>query len=77
MNIVLTAECSLCGAEKEYELNDQEQKIYEEYLVIGREMGLLQNLFPDIPAWIRSSCIDKGSGGFCICPKCNPFERSA
>lgn len=76
MNTVLIAKCSLCGTKAEYELNNEEQATYEEYLFKGREMGLLQNLFPNVPAWIRSSCIDKGSGGFCICPKCNPFERS-
>lgn len=70
--IVLTAECSLCGTEGEYELNNEEEKIYTEYQWRGREMGLLQNLFPDVPAWIRSGSIDKYSGGFCICPKCCP-----
>lgn len=77
MHIVLTAECSLCGTEEDYELSEKEEATLREYFFRGREMGLLQNLFPDIPAWIRSSCIDKGSGGFCTCPKCNPFERSA
>lgn len=67
---LLEAECSICGNVGFYLMDESEKKTYDNYQIRGREMGLLQNVFPKIPAWIRSGCIDKYSGGFCICPKC-------
>lgn len=71
--IVLHAECSGCGKEEDYTLNEKEADTLAEYEIRGREMGYIQELFPKIPAWIRSACIDIGSNGFCLCPDCNPF----
>ncbi len=70
LTITLTAECSYCGSEQEYEMDAEETETYFKYAVYGRQMGYLQDLFPKVPAWIRSGCIDQYSGGFCICPKC-------
>lgn len=64
------ATCSCCGRTESYELNKEQESTLMEYEVKGRSMGYLQDLFPDIPAWIRSGAIDQYSGGFCICPDC-------
>ena len=66
----ISAKCSICGNEKEYILNEEESQTLIGYWIFGREMGSLQDLFPDIPAWIRSGAIDQYSDGFCICPEC-------
>lgn len=68
---ILIAQCSICGNEEKFELTDEELDTFYEYSLRGREMGMLQDIFPRVPAWIRSCCIDKYSGGFCICPKCS------
>lgn len=67
---LLTCTCSECGREGRYLMSEIENKYYENYQIMGRQMGLIQNVFPNIPAWIRSGAIDKYSGGFCICPEC-------
>lgn len=67
---LLEAECSICGHLGHYLMDATEKETYDNYQIRGREMGLLQNVFPKIPAWIRSGAIDKYSGGFCICPNC-------
>ena len=67
---IITAECSICGREESYEMDEEEAETYYQYIVYGREMGYIQNLFPKVPAWIRSGAIDQCSGGFCICPEC-------
>ena len=69
----LVAECAYCGQEGTYEMDEQETKTLDKYMIYGRQMGLLQNLFPKVPAWIRLGAIDQFSGGFCICPECSPF----
>lgn len=69
-NITISATCSCCGKTKEYEMNEIETQTYLDYLTHGRTMGYLQDLFPDVPTWIRSGAIDQYSGGFCICPEC-------
>lgn len=69
----LEVECSLCGHREEYELSDEEAQTLQRYRVQGRSMGYIQDLFPKVPAWIRSGAIDACSGGFCICPKCSGF----
>jgi len=65
----LYAECSICGKEEKYICDETES-----LTVMAYEMddvhGYLQDDFPKIPAWIRSSCLDERSGGFCICPDC-------
>lgn len=66
------AKCALCGHEETFTLTKEEERtflLYEEY---GRELGKIQDLFPRIPAWIRSGAIDKSANGFCICPNCMP-----
>lgn len=68
--INIVAKCSCCGNEEIYTLNKEESLIYVKYLDYGRKMGYLQELFPNVPAWIRSGGIDQYSNGFCICPKC-------
>lgn len=62
--------CSYCGKIASYLMSPQERKTYGEYYWKGREMGMLQDLFPRVPAWIRSGAIDKYANGFCVCPKC-------
>lgn len=64
------ATCSCCGTTESYEMNEKETEMLGRYQVYGRQMGMLQDLFPNVPAWIRSGAIDQFSGGFCICPKC-------
>ena len=66
----IKARCSLCGYEEEYQLSEQEEETLFFYGIFGRELGYLQDLFPDMPAWIRSGAIDQYSGEFCICPRC-------
>ena len=66
----LNAKCSICGGEGNYELSEEEYSTLQLYQVYGRNLGKLQDLFPNIPAWIRSGAIDQFSGGFCICPDC-------
>lgn len=74
---LLEAECSICGGKGSYLMDATEKETYDQYAIRGREMGLIQNVFPKIPAWIRSGCIDKYSGGFCICPNCMENEKEA
>jgi len=69
--MIITAKCSCCGQTAEHVLTRAEQKALDQYRIYGRTMGKLQDIFPNIPAWIRSGAIDTTSGGFCICPKCN------
>lgn len=66
----ITARCACCGHEENYTLSDTEAKTLERYRTEGRSMGMIQNLFPNVPPWIRSGAIDKTTGGFCICPDC-------
>lgn len=66
----IVAKCSCCGREGIYEMSNDEMSTYERYQIYGREMGYIQDLFPNVPAWIRSGVIDKYSEGFCICPSC-------
>ena len=67
----LTVECAYCGQETTYEMDEQETETLNKYMIYGRQMGMLQDLFPKVPAWIRSGAIDVGSNGFCICPECS------
>ncbi len=67
----IKAKCSFCGYEEEYPLSEEEALNLTFYDIFGRELGSLQDIFPKIPAWIRSGTIDKYSDGFCICPKCS------
>ena len=66
----ITAKCSVCGREEEYHLDEEEYNTLINYIEYGRQLGFIQNLFPNIPSWIRSGAIDKYSNGFCICPNC-------
>ena len=66
----IKAKCSLCGHEEEYILDKKETSDLLAYDILGRSMGKIQDIFPKIPAWIRSGAIDQFSGGFCICPQC-------
>ena len=71
--VELRAECSCCGNVGSYELNEKEYIDIIEYCN-GNLKGYLQDLFPNIPAWIRSGAIDvKRTNGFCICPECSGF----
>lgn len=70
MNI--KAKCALCGHEETFTLTKEEEKTYLLYEEYGRELGKIQDLFPRVPAWIRSGAIDKSVNGFCICPNCTP-----
>ena len=66
----ITAKCSCCGYEETYSLDKEERRALAEYRIAGRAMGMIQNVFPKIPAWIRSGAIEPYANGFCICPKC-------
>ena len=66
----ITAKCACCGREEEYHLDEKEYYTLLRYQVYGRQLGYIQDLFPKVPAWIRSGAIDQFSGGFCICPDC-------
>lgn len=68
--MTITATCSCCGRTATHELTDLEEFKFDGYMLFGREFGKLQDLFPNVPAWIRSGAIDKYNGGFCICPEC-------
>ena len=68
--MTITAKCSCCGRSEDYRLTDYEAESLKRYQIYGRGMGKIQEVFPNIPAWIRSGAIDKYSGGFCICPEC-------
>ncbi len=67
---VIVATCSCCGHLGAYQMSDEEAQKYVMYSFLGRDMGFIQDIFPNIPAWIRSGCIDQYSNGFCICPAC-------
>ncbi len=66
----ITATCSVCGYKETYSMSKTESKTIKKYRIYGRQMGFIQDLFPDVPPWIRSGAIDQYSDGFCICPKC-------
>jgi len=67
----ITATCSCCGMSETYNLSELEEYNLAGYQIFGRNFGLLQNLFPNVPAWIRACAIDQTGDGFCICPKCS------
>ena len=69
--ITLEAECDICGNIGTYEMNEEEFNTWQRYVCYGRMIGKIQDLFPKVPAWIRSGAIDQYSGGFCICPECS------
>lgn len=66
----ITAKCSCCGKEEECYLDEKGTRTFLRYQVYGRQLGYIQDLFPKVPAWIRSGAIDQFSGGFCLCPEC-------
>lgn len=66
----IKAKCTICGHVGAYEMSKTETDTYYKYQCFGRQLGYLQDLFPNVPAWIRSGAIDQYSGGFCICPEC-------
>ena len=66
----ITAKCSCCGKEEKYTLSNKEYSAFLKYQCYGRQLGYIQDIFPNVPAWIRSGAIDQYSGGFCICPDC-------
>lgn len=70
------ATCSCCNETTGFELTENEYATLEKYWCYGRQLGMIQNLFPRVPAWIRSGAIDQFSGGFCICPKCSGMEKN-
>lgn len=70
---VFEARCVCCGQVGRYKMDDEEAQKFEEYQWRGRSMGMMQNLFPKVPARIRNGAIDQYSGGFCICPECSGF----
>lgn len=73
MGVALRAQCSCCGKIEGYDLSEKE---FEDIIAYdeGNLKGYLQDLFPNIPAWIRSGAIDvKRTNGFCICPECSGF----
>lgn len=70
----LIAKCSICGKEGIYEMNEEEYSTLQRYQAYGRQMGYIQELFSNVPAWIRSGAIDQFSDGFCICPECSRQE---
>lgn len=74
ISAMLYCNCSCCGEIGTHKLTDEEYRTLKAYEHRGRQMGMLQDVFPNIPAWIRSGAIDKYANGFCICPKCSSFE---
>lgn len=69
--VALVATCSCCGFTDVYELDDDEvESLIDYWCYSGFNRKPIQDLFPKVPAWIRSGAIDKYSDGFCICPKC-------
>lgn len=66
MNI--ECKCSCCGAVGKYQLNEKEAANFLRYQQYGAMAGMIQDLLPNVPAWIRSGA----TTGFCICPKCSP-----
>ena len=64
--VEIVARCSCCGKKETYSMSEAESRVYLEYLKYGRELGYIQDLFPDVPAWIRSGGIDQYSNGFCM-----------
>ncbi len=66
----ISCNCSFCGKSGSYRLNEKETENLISYKQTGT--GFLQDLFPNVPAWIRSGAIDNRSSGFCICPDCSP-----
>lgn len=72
---LLECKCSICGSKGSYLMGEPEKVAYDTYQLLGRQLGCIQNLFPLVPAWIRSGAIDKYGGGFCICPKCMESEK--
>ena len=71
----LECSCSYCGTEYVAILDVEESKTLEKYWCYGRQLGKIQDVFPNIPAFIRSGAIDKFANGFCICPKCMNEEE--
>lgn len=75
----LVVACSYCNKYYAFLMNPQERKLREEYcfeksINEARQMGFIQDLFPRVPAFIRSGAIDRYANGFCVCPKCQKGE---
>ena len=73
---VAKCNCSKCNEEGKYTLNADEVKNYMNYITKGPAAGTMEELFPNIPAWIRTGAINKFTDGKCLCPKCAKLTRS-
>jgi len=78
----LHAQCACCGNVGAYPLTQEALDKVFDYLdqmpAFGQvhPMGYVQDVFPDVPSWIRAACLSKGTDGFCICPKCSGFDEA-
>ena len=68
--VTLECSCSICGRTALCILDETEKENLKLRIEKNRDAGFLQDLFPNIPNWIRSGAIDEYSNGFCICEKC-------
>lgn len=66
--MTISTQCTCCKTIGKYELNAKETENFLRYQQYGPMAGMIQDLLPDVPAWIRSGV----TTGFCICPKCSP-----
>jgi len=63
----IKAICSCCGYAEIYPLTNAEADKLDHH----RELGMIQDILPEVPAWIRSYA----TCGFGICPVCSGAER--
>lgn len=68
-NLALECNCSICGKNGVYVLDNKEEESFTEYIVGNM---YLDEALPKVPNWIRAGAADMRSNGFCICPKHNP-----
>lgn len=68
---VLTCTCASCKKQGRHVMTPDEKRTYDMYLRIGRVAGRLDQLFPNIPGWIRYACLEPTYGGKTYCPKCS------
>lgn len=46
----ITAKCSCCGREETYLMNEEEYQTLLKYQCYRKQLGLIQDLFPEVPA---------------------------
>lgn len=75
MRGLLSCQCAVCKAKGIHKMTKQEINNYLKYLIQGRSMGNILDIFPDIPGWIAVGSIEPLMYDKTMCPKCEAKNK--